>query len=100
MAAAEGLTALLSRLDAVAKGGQGSASVPQVVETIQVIAILYPGLVPDRDARLQAMKSAADANPDLARAKDCPDATLGTRDGLSIPALAERRLQTLKRQSR
>jgi hypothetical protein len=32
-----------------------------------------------------------------ARTKDFPEATLGTPDGLSIPGLAERRIQALKK---
>jgi tetratricopeptide (TPR) repeat protein len=67
MAAADGLPALVRRLDAIATGAADSPSLPKILETIQVIAAVYPGSVPDQDARLQAMKSSAAANQEMAR---------------------------------
>jgi tetratricopeptide (TPR) repeat protein len=64
-APAEGIPALLKRLDAIAAGSPSSASTPFIQETIQVIGFLHPGTVPDQAARLKALKSSAAANPAL-----------------------------------
>jgi len=67
MAAAEGLPALVRRLDEAAKSNPASPFIPQVLETIQIAGILHPGLIPDGDSRLQAMKAAGASRPELAR---------------------------------
>jgi hypothetical protein len=48
----------------------------------------------------EALADINNAQSHYARAKGYPDATLGTHDGPAIPALAEWRIQSLKRQSK
>jgi len=67
MAAAEGLPALVRRLDEAARSNPASPFLPQVLEAIQIAGILHPGLIPDRESRLEEMKAAAASRPDLAR---------------------------------
>ncbi len=57
------LPALIQALDAVAGGGARSPFLPKVLETIQLIAILHPGSVPEAEAKFQAMRQAAAGNP-------------------------------------
>jgi tetratricopeptide (TPR) repeat protein len=66
-ASVEGLPALVSKLDKLASSAPAAPITPRLHETIQAIAILHPGSVPDHAARLQALKSQASANPGIAR---------------------------------
>jgi len=64
---AEGLPALVRKLDAAASAFPTAAFTPRLHEIIQMIALLHPGSVPDQAARFQAVKAQAAANPALAR---------------------------------
>ncbi len=64
----EGLPSLVRKLDAAANASPASPYAPRVLETIQTIALLHPGSVPDHAARLQAMKSLSSGNPEMAKA--------------------------------
>jgi tetratricopeptide (TPR) repeat protein len=66
-ASADGLPALVRKLDQIAVASPASPFTPYVQETIQVVGLLHPGSVPDRAVRLQAMKAQASANPAVAR---------------------------------
>jgi tetratricopeptide (TPR) repeat protein len=66
-ARAEGLPALVSKLDALAAASPGTAAA-NLHETIQLIGLLHPGSVPDIAPRLQALRAQAGENPALARA--------------------------------
>jgi tetratricopeptide (TPR) repeat protein len=66
-ASADGLTALVGKLDKIAAASPSSPSAPRIQEMIQVIGLLHPGSVPDRSARLQALKTQASANPAAAK---------------------------------
>jgi hypothetical protein len=66
-AAMDGLPALVRKLDQIGSASPASPFTPRVQEMIQVIGLLHPGAVPDRAARMQAMKAQASANPAVAR---------------------------------
>ena len=66
-ATAEGLPSLIRKLDAAANAFPSSAFTPRLHETIQMIALLHPGSLPDQAARLQAMKAQASGNPEMAK---------------------------------
>jgi hypothetical protein len=66
-ASADGLPALVRKFDQIAAASPSSPFTPRLQEMIQVVALLHPGAVPDRAARLQAMKAQASANPAVAK---------------------------------
>ena len=66
-APAEGLPALVRRLDRIAGEIPVSPIMPDLLETIQVIGLLHPGSVPDRPVRLASLKARAAGNAGLAR---------------------------------
>lgn len=66
-ASADGLPALVRKLDQISTASPSSPFTPSVQEMIQAIALLHPGSVPDRAARVQAMKTQVSANPALVK---------------------------------
>lgn len=66
-ASSDGLPALVSKLDAIAGASPSSSFTPRLYETIQTIALLHPGSVPDQAKRLQTLKEQGAGNPGLAR---------------------------------
>jgi tetratricopeptide (TPR) repeat protein len=66
-ASSDGLPAFVRKLDQIAAASPASPSIPRMQEIIQAIGLLHPGSVPDRAARLQAMKAQASANPAAAK---------------------------------
>jgi hypothetical protein len=66
-ASSDGLPALVRKLDQIAAASPASPFAPRMQEMIQAIGLLHPGSVPDRAARLQAMKAQASANPGAAK---------------------------------
>lgn len=69
MAAAttEGLPSLVRKLESIASESSSSPFTPGVQETIQVIALLHPGIVSDQAARMQAIRAQAGTNPEMAK---------------------------------
>jgi hypothetical protein len=66
-AAADGLPAFVRKLDQIAAASPAAPFTPRIQEMIQVVGLLHPGSVPDRAARMQAMKTQASANPAITK---------------------------------
>jgi hypothetical protein len=66
-ASADGIPALIGKLDAIIKNASSSSFAPYVQETIQVVGLLHPGSVADRVARLETLKASAAGNPGLTK---------------------------------
>jgi tetratricopeptide (TPR) repeat protein len=66
-ASTDGIPALVKKLDQISVTSPGAAITPRALEMIQTIGLLHPGSVPDRTARMQALKSQALTSPAVAR---------------------------------
>jgi hypothetical protein len=62
----DGLPSFVAKLDAAAIASPASEFTPRLLETIQLVGILHPGVVPDQTARLDAMRAQAGSNAELA----------------------------------
>jgi len=61
----EGLPWAILRLDEIAVRSPSASFTPRILETIQAVALLHPGSVPDHMARFEKMKQQAATDPNL-----------------------------------
>lgn len=66
-ASLDGLPELVTRLSRAANESPAASFTPHLLESIQLVALLHPGSVPDHAARFQLIQQLSAANPQVAR---------------------------------